>query len=30
MSVALVALFIRALAESERAQQRSERFELTT
>jgi putative membrane protein len=30
MSVALVALFIRALTESERAQQRSERFELTT
>jgi putative membrane protein len=30
MSVALVALFIRALAESERAQQRRERFELTT
>jgi cytochrome c oxidase assembly factor CtaG len=30
MSIALVTLFIRALAESERAQQRSERFELTT
>jgi cytochrome c oxidase assembly factor CtaG len=30
MGIALAALFIRALAESERAQQRRERFELTT
>jgi cytochrome c oxidase assembly factor CtaG len=30
MGIALVVLFVRALAESERAQQRRERFELTT